>query len=114
MKILLSVVLIAILSFFAGLYFPWWSIAIVAFIISLLIPQRPAVSFLAGFAGVFLLWCLLAYFINAANNSVLANRIGSMLGIGTNAGLLIFIVSFVGGLVGGLAALSASYLHKKQ
>ncbi|GAB3428890.1 hypothetical protein GCM10027516_35720 [Niabella aquatica] len=95
-----------------GLYTPWWSVAIVAFIVSLLIPERPLGAFFSGFSGVFLMWLIVAAFINAANNSILANRIGGMLGIGQNPLLLIFITAFVGGLVGGSAALSASYLRK--
>lgn len=112
MKFLISVITIAIISFTAGLYLPWWSIAIVSFMIALLIHQRPLASFIAGFTGIFVLWMIIAAFINTANNSILANRIGEMLGIGQNPALLIFITALIGGLVAGFAALSASYLRR--
>ncbi|MCH5718815.1 hypothetical protein [Niabella hibiscisoli] len=113
MKFFISLLAIAILSFIVGLYAPWWSIALVAFIISLCISQTPGSSFLSGFTGVFLLWLILALFINAANGGILANRIGGMLGIGQSPVLLAFITAVVGGLVAGFAALTASYLRKK-
>ncbi len=113
MKFFISLIATAILSFIVGLYAPWWSIALVAFIISLSIAQRPRSSFFSGFMGVFLLWLILALLINAANGSILANRIGGMLGVGQSAVLLAFITALVGGLVAGFAALSASYLRKK-
>lgn len=113
MKFFISLLSIAILSFVVGLYTSWWSIAVVAFIVSLLISQRPGSSFLSGFMGVFLLWLMIALLINAANGSVLANRIGGMLGIGHSPVLLAFITALAGGLVAGFAALTASYMRKK-
>lgn len=112
MRFFASIFVIAITCFVAGLYAPWWSIAVIAFIISLLVPQRPLNAFLSGFAGVFLLWLVLAAFINTANAGILAGRIGGMLGIGANPRLLVLITAFTGGLVAGLAALTASYLRK--
>ncbi|MCH5597778.1 hypothetical protein [Niabella ginsengisoli] len=114
MKFFISIITIGILSFIIGLYAPWWSLAIVAFVVALFINQQPFSSFLSGFLGVFILWLLLALFINAANDSILANRIGGMFGIGQSSILLAFISAFVGGLVAGFAALSASYLRTKK
>ena len=54
-KYIVSILLTALLSFVCGLYLPWWSIAVAAFAVSLLIRQRPLASFLSGFLGVFLL-----------------------------------------------------------
>lgn len=113
MKFFISLLSISILSFIVGLYTPWWGIAVVAFMVSLLISQRPGSSFLSGFMGVFLLWLMIALLINAANGSMLANRIGGMLGIGQRPVLLAFITALAGGLVAGFAALTASYLRKK-
>ncbi len=113
MKFFISVFCIGLLSFVAGLYAPWWSIAVVAFMVSLLISPRPGSSFLSGFMGVFLLWLVIALLINAANGNILANRIGGMLGIGQRPVLLAFITALAGGLVAGFAALTASYLRKK-
>lgn len=113
MKFFISLLAIAVLSLVVGLYAPWWSIAVVAFLVSLCISQKPGSSFLSGFMGIFLLWLILALLINAANGSILANRIGGMLGVGPNPVLLAFITALVGGLVAGFAALTASYMRKK-
>lgn len=114
MKFFIAILSIAIFSFIAGLYTPWWSIALVAFIVSLLVPQQPGSSFLSGFMGVFLLWLLLALLINAANGGILANRIAVMLGLGDRSVLLAFVTALVGGTVGGFAALTASYVRAKK
>ncbi len=114
MKFLISTIIIAILSFVVGLHTPWWSIAIVAFVVLLLQPQKPFYAFLSGFLGIFLMWAIAAAFINVANGSILANRVGELLGIGAYPILLITIGSLVGGFVGGFAALSASYLRPQR
>jgi hypothetical protein len=108
MKFFVSIVLIALLAFACGLYFPWWSIAVASFIVALLIVQRPLWSFLAGFAAVFILWLLLVLTINAANDGILAHRIGLVIGVGESA--LIMITALIGGIVGGLGALTGSLL----
>ena len=64
MKFLLATLLTALLSFIAGIFLPWWSIAIIAFLISLVVRQSMSRSFLAGFAGIFLLWSLVALWID--------------------------------------------------
>ena len=112
MKFIISILSISLLSFVAGLYLPWWAIAIIAFLVSVLIGQKPGRSFLAAFIGIFLLWGVLAYTINSANNGILAGRIGGVLGIGEQPFLLILITGMVGGLVAGLASLAGSYLRK--
>ncbi|MBO9617980.1 MAG: hypothetical protein J7539_03000 [Niabella sp.] len=111
MKFFLSILLIALLSYIGGIYFPWWIIAVVGFIIILLLPQRPSAAFLSGFIAVFLLWAVLAARINTANGGILAGRIGLLLGIGKSPVTLALITGVIGGLVTGLAALSAAYLR---
>ena len=114
MKFLVSVVLTALLAFVAGLYLPWWSIAIAAFIVALIIPQRPGSSFLSGLLGLFLLWGALALWINIKNEGILATKIASVLPLGGSAVLLILVTGLIGGLVAGFAALSGSYLRSPK
>ena len=68
MKFIISLLLTALLSFAAGLYLPWWSIAVCAFIVSALIFQQPFKAFLAGFAGVFLLWFIFSWSIDSSTS----------------------------------------------
>src|SRR6476620_4006736 len=111
MKILVAIILTALLSFVSGLYLPWWSIAIAAFISVLLVPLGSGRAFLAGFAGVFLLWFLLAWWIDIKNQHILSKKIAEIFPLGGSSFAIILVTAFIGALVGGLAALSASFLR---
>ena len=111
MKFLLAALLTATLSFLAGMYSPWWSIAIIAFLVALVVKQRSGLAFLAGFAGIFLFWGLLSFWIDVKNNNILSQRIAQIIPLGGSSLLLILVTAFVGGLVGGFAALSGSLLR---
>lgn len=111
MKFLAATVLILLLSFIAGLFLPWWSIAIVAFLIALLIPQSIGKNFLAGFLGVFLLWGILALWIDVKNDSVLSQKIAQLFSLGNAGFLLILVTALIGALVAGFAAMSGGSLR---
>jgi len=112
MKFFAATILTSLLAFVAGLYLPWWSIAIAAFIVSALIHQKPWKSMLSGALGLFLLWGLLAWWIDSKNQGILSARISEILPLGGSTFLLIMITAFVGALVAGLAGLSGAYLKK--
>ncbi len=112
MKIFVSIILTAILSFALSIFFPWWSIALAAFAVAFSIPQAPWKSLLCGFVGVFLLWTILAWWINMANDDLLANKISVILLKKESSGLLILVSGLIGGLVGGAAALTGSFARK--
>ena len=112
MKFLASTLLIALLSLLTGLYLPWWVFALAAFLISILIPQRPGLAFLSGFLAIFLLWGLMAWGLDKANNSILSSKIALILPLGGSPYLLILVTALVGALVGGGAALTGSFLKQ--
>ncbi len=111
MRFLLTVLLIVLLAFIAGIYLPWWSIAIVAFLVALLLRQSLLKSFVAGFFGIFILWSIIALWIDIKNESVLSVKIAELFPLGGSTILLILVSAFIGGLVGGFAALSGSSLN---
>jgi hypothetical protein len=111
MKSFITILLILLLSYSACLYLPWWSIAIVAFVVAALIPQRPGISFLCGFVALFLLWGILSFWLSAENEHILAHRVSLLILKTQSAFLLILITALIGGIIGGLAALTASYLR---
>jgi hypothetical protein len=111
-KFLVTTALIALLSFVFGLFFPWWTIAVAAFAVSALIPQRPLPAFFAGFAALFLLWGLLALVTDLANESILSSRVAAVLPLGGSSLAILIVTAFVGALVGGGGALTASFLRK--
>jgi len=114
MKFLTTLLLIALLSYVAGFYFPDWVVAPTAFLVILLIPLRPLPAFLAGFLGLFLLWGGLALAANAANGGILASRIAVLLQLKGSPYALIFVTALAGALMGGGGALTASFLQKPQ
>ena len=110
MRFLLAILLTAVLAFIAGLFLPWWSVAIVAFLVAILIPQNLVSAFVTGLLGIFILWALVAFWIDIKNNSILSQKISELMKIGGSSVLLIFITALVGGLVGGFAAMTGSSL----
>lgn len=112
MRFILTLLLIAALSFLAGLRIEWWSIAIVAFAIGLLIPQTIISAFLSGFLGIFILWAVIALWIDIKNNSVLSHKISELFKLGGSSILLILVTALIGGLVGGFAAMAGSSLRQ--
>jgi len=111
MRILLTFILIVLFAFIAGLYLPWWSIAVVAFLVLFFLYQSGIKSFVSGFLAIFFLWFVLALWIDIKNENVLSHKVGQLFGLGTSSILLIIITSLLGGLVAGFAALSGSTLR---
>ena len=111
MKFLVAIILTALLAFISGLFLPWWGMAITSLLVAVLVHQKAGKAFLAGLLGVFLLWAGLAWWIDMKNNGVLSTKIASVLPLGGNAGLLILVTGFIGGLVAGMAAMSGSFLR---
>jgi len=113
MKFFISTVLIAVLSMAACFYLPWWVIAIVAFIVAALIPQKPIWSFVAGFTALFLLWGGVASYLSINNNHILAHKISLLILKTDSPAFLILVTALIGALVAGFAALAGSYVHRR-
>lgn len=114
MKFITTLILTALLSFVACFYLPWWSIAIVAFVIAAVIPQHPGKAFIAGFLALFVLWGALSYWISNNNEHLLAHKVSLIILKSDNPGFLILATALIGALVAGLGALSGSLLRKSQ
>ncbi|MEO6220139.1 MAG: hypothetical protein ABIO81_06905 [Ginsengibacter sp.] len=112
MKFIVSFLLTALLSFVACLYFPWWSIAVVAFIIAIAIQQTPGMSFIAGFFALLFLWGGLSFWISSNNGHLLAHKTSSLIFKTDSPGLLILVTAIIGALVAGFAAMTGTYLLK--
>lgn len=114
MKFIITILLIALLSVAACLYLPWWSIAIVAFVVAALIPQSPGKSFLSGFIALFLLWGILSFSLSAGNDHILAHRFSQLILKADSPVGLILVTALIGALVAGFAALSGSFIRKRK
>ena len=114
MKFIIVLLLIALLGFAAPLYFSWWSFVVTSFIIALFIQQKAFIAFLAGFAGMFLLWLFLTLIIDNANQHILSQKIAQLLPLNGSSLLLILITALIGGLISGFAALTGSLARKRR
>ncbi len=114
MKFITAIILTALLSFAFGLFtvLPWWSFAVTSFIIAAAIHQKAGKAFLAAFIAVFLLWAILVFIIDNANQHLLSVKVATILPLGGSSFALILLTAFIGGLVAGLSALTGSYLRK--
>ena len=112
MKFIVSIVLTALLSFVACLYLPWWSIAVVSFLIAIIIFQKPYVAFIAGFVALLLLWGGLTWWISTANDDLLAHKISVLVIKADSPFLLIGLTALIGAVVAAFAALSGSLLRR--
>jgi hypothetical protein len=112
MKFGVSILLTIIVSFAIGLYLPFWSVALVAFGVAAFIYQKPGMAWLTGFVSILLFWGLLALWIDVQNDSILSKRMATLFPLGGSSALLILITALVGAIVGGLSALSGSFLRK--
>ncbi len=119
--------------FFAGifqLFSPFWIIGIIAFLVGIIYSerprkwafskkkQRPNYSFAAGFLAIFLLWGIMAMWLDSSNESLLSQRMADFLlqgqaeTIGNQAKpyILIGLTGFMGGLFSGAACMMGNAL----
>lgn len=126
MKFILRTVLIAVVSWLASLYLPWWSGAIAGGLIGLLLaekrtrklfgsPRPPARAFLAGFIALFFLWGGMAWWMDWENGSMFSTKIAAII-FGEKelfmpgSFLLVFITAVIGGLIGGFSTMAGNQL----
>lgn len=114
MKFFISFIVTALLAFALCLFLPWWSIAIAAFLVAALIPQRPGRAFLTAFAALFILWGGLSFWMSSNNDHVLSHKVSLLILKMDNPVLLILATALIAALVAGFAALAGSYLRKSK
>ena len=111
MKFFISFILTALLGFSWALFFPWWIIAVAAFIVAALIPQRRLTAFICAFSALFLLWGGQAVLMDTKNEHLLSTKVAQILPMGGSYTALILVTALIGGLVGGMGALTGSFLR---
>ena len=111
MRFLLATLLTAALSFIAGIYLPWWSLALVAFLVAVLIQQKTGYAFLSAFTAIWVLWGGLALFIHVRNMGVLTQKMAHLFPLNGQSFYLILLTAMVGATVAGFGAMSGSSLR---
>ncbi|MEM7656576.1 MAG: hypothetical protein AAF399_10640 [Bacteroidota bacterium] len=121
---MLRFLLILVLAYPAGVFFPWWWAIVVAFLVGLLMSEKkrrrvfgkqqvPARAFLAGFLALFLLWGVMVFWINGQNEGILAEKVAQLISANppiSGPYLLILISALMGGLIGGFGAMTGNLL----
>jgi len=105
-------ILILVLASAVQLDLPWWSLAVVAFVVGLAIAPSGKVAFWAGFSGAALSWVLPAAWLAYQNEGLLAHRMAQLLPLGGSVAALVLVAGLVAGLAGGLAALAGTWLRQ--
>jgi len=103
--------IILLLSFACSYFLPWWMISIVAFLAAFFIGKAPGRSFLSGFAAIFIFWTILALIKSLPNDNILAGRVAALFQL-PGWILLLLVTALIGGLVGGMSAMSGVLVKK--
>ena len=106
MKFALQTISIIILGYLCNYFYPFWSLAILAFAAGAIFNLKGLMAFLSGFLAIFLLWGTMAFIIDSETSSNLTNKVAPL--FSANNYKLIIIVALIGGLVGGLSAASGT------
>ena len=110
-KAFLQFILTVILGYIAQLYFPFWSMAIVAALVALLFKSENSMaSFFVGFLAAFLLWCAYAYTLDMENSHLLTSKLGELFKVSSN--YLPYVSGIIGGILGGFGAMTGNLARK--
>lgn len=101
-------IIVAISALVFQLFLPWWSIAIAGFISGVLFIQKPRKAFLNGFFGIFALWSAVSLYIYVVNEGLLAERLAALFSL-PHGLLVVLLTSLLGGICGGLSAITGNY-----
>lgn len=107
MNFVLIFVITAILQFFT----PWWTIALVPFLVNLWIPETSLKAFALSFAAVALLWFFYGLYLHVSTEGIMSDKISEIFSL-PNGILLLLVTALVGGLVGGFAGWSGLVIRK--
>ena len=107
MNFLIIFIVTAILQLFT----PWWTIALVPFLIIIWRPSTSLHAFLTGFLAIALLWFFYGLYLHINTEGVMSNRIAEIFSL-PNGILLLVVTTIVGGMIGGLSGLSGYFVRK--
>ncbi len=98
-------------GFIAGYYLDWWTLAVVAAVVAIIRNMSPKESFAYGLLAGSTLWGMYAGFLNSANAGILATKMGGLFPVKLTSAHFIQITTLMGGLLGGLGAMTGSLLR---
>ena len=107
MKLLLRIILIISLTYFASMYAPWWIIIVISFLVSFVLYGNGFNNFISGFLGGGILWLCLAWYLDFSTNSILSEKIVQLTPF-EDPFMLIMSTGLIGGLAAGLGAITGN------
>ncbi len=107
MKFIIQLIFTIVICLLLELFFPWWTLAIGAFVVAFIFDNKGFPSFVIGFLAAALLWTGLAGYTTFITDGILTTRLNQLLPINS-----ILITALVGGLTGGFGALTGSLFRK--
>ncbi len=110
MKFLIGVVATILLGGIFQTFFPFWSLAVAAFIVAMFVGGNGIRAFFYGLIAGLLLWGGYALFIDLANEGILSSRFGNLVG-GLGRPIVLLLTALIGGLISALGALTGSFVH---
>ena len=110
MRFITNILLTALLAALTTWYLPWWMIAVVAFVVAILLPQKNGKAFWSGFLGIFLMWLVFSLCKDIGNDHILSTRMAKLFHLPAY-GLFLIVAAAIGGLIGGLAAWGGAALR---
>jgi len=111
MRLFITTILIIFFAAIAELLSPWWSIALVSFVFGFMTDLQKWKAFIAGFAGIGLLWLAEVFWIDVDNGHILSEKLAVLFHL-PHYSLMILIASLLGAMVGGMSAWSGILARK--
>ena len=112
MRLILRILLIAAISFFASSILPWWNIVLVGFIVAAMIPGNGFSCFLSGFLGGGILWLGYAWKVDTETDSIMSTKIVELIPMVNDVTSLLIVSAVIGGFAAGFGMLSGNSFRK--
>ena len=88
-----------------GLFLPWWSIMLAAFITGFIFGLKKLAVFFASFIAIFVYWSAYAFYTASQNDFILSKKVSNLFELGDSPYLLILLTGIIGGLAAGIAGM---------
>lgn len=111
MKNLVSILVLAAACILIQKFTPWWTSLIVIGMFTAIMNIPPLRAFLSGLIVLFLIWFGYAFYLDNQNAGLLSAKIG-VLFQGLSSIQLLIVTGFLGGIIGGLSALTGSLFRR--
>jgi hypothetical protein len=111
MRLFITTILILVFAAIGETFCPWWIIIVVSFVFGFMTDLQIGKAFLAGFLGIGVLWLTIALWQDIPNQHILSQKMAMLFHL-PHYSLFILVTVLLGGLTGGVSALSGIMLRK--